>query len=161
MFSQPWLVLMAFLVFCFGAAAMGSVFTSSSVSSWYVQLQKPSLNPPNWIFAPVWSALYFMMALSGWLVWRNAGWSGAKSALLLFFAQLALNVIWSGVFFGLRQPGIALVEIVFLLAAILATALAFLPFSRTAFWFMMPYLAWVSFAGFLNFKIWQLNSRAE
>jgi len=157
-FSQPWLVLVGFLVICFAVAAVGSVFTSASVATWYPTLQKPAFNPPNWIFGPVWSALYLMMAISAWLVWRSAGWSGAKGALVLFFVQLALNLAWSGLFFGLRRPGIALVEITLLLTSILATAVGFRPFSRTAFWLMVPYAAWVSFASFLNFKIWQLNS---
>jgi translocator protein len=158
MINKSWVAIVTFLVICFGAAAIGSLFTYATVDTWYAQLRKPSFNPPNWIFGPVWSALYFMMALSAWLVWRKAGWSRAKVALLLFFVQLALNVTWSGLFFGLRRPGLALVEIFFLLGAIVATALAFLPFSRTAFWLMMPYFAWVSFAFFLNLKIWQLNS---
>jgi tryptophan-rich sensory protein len=156
--NQTWLVLAGFLAICFAVAATGSVFTFKSVNTWYTTLRKPSFNPPNWIFGPVWSTLYFMMALSAWLVWRYAGWNDAKGALLLFFTQLALNLAWSGLFFGLRRPGMALLEIVFLLAAILATAAAFYPFSRTAFYLMMPYAAWVSFASILNFKIWQLNS---
>ena len=98
------------------------------------------------------------MALSAWLVWRRADWGGAKLALTLFFAQLALNVAWSGLFFGLRRPGTALVEIAFLLSAIVATALTFRSVSSLAFWLMVPYTVWVAFASLLNFKIWQLNS---
>ena len=154
------LMLVVFLVICFGAASIGSLFTSSSVDTWYAQLKKPTFNPPKWIFGPVWSVLYFLMAVSAWLVWRNAGWKEGGAALLLFLGQLALNVAWSGVFFGLRQPGMALLVIFSLLATIIATAVAFLPFSRTAFWLMTPYAAWVSFASLLNFAIWRLNSGA-
>ena len=160
MSSHRWLMLFFFLFLCYGAAGLGSIWTSSSVGAWYAELRKPSFNPPNWIFAPVWSVLYFLMTLSVWLVWREAGWGGAKLALILFFAQLALNVAWSGLFFGLRRPGTALVEIVFLFGAIVATALAFRPVSGIAFGLMVPYAIWVAFAVLLNFKIWQLNSGA-
>src|SRR5690348_12570590 len=119
------LMFLCFLLTCYSAALLGSIMTSSSVGTWYAELRKPSFNPPNWIFAPVWSALYFLMALSAWLVWRKADWGGASLALTLFLAQLAMNVAWSGLFFGLRRPGTALVEIVFLFGAVVATALAF------------------------------------
>ncbi len=151
-------MLLFFAFVCFAAAAAGSVWTSSSVDTWYAQLHKPALNPPNWLFGPVWSVLYLCMAASAWLVWRNAGWSGGRYALVLFFAQLGLNVTWSALFFGLRLPGAALVEVLVLLLAIIATAISFLPFSRTAFWLMIPYAAWVSFASHLNAEIWRLNS---
>lgn len=151
------LMFLFFLFLCYGAAALGSYWTSSSVSTWYAELRKPSFNPPNWIFAPVWSALYFLMATSGWLVWRKAGWSGARFALTLFAGQLTLNVAWSGLFFALRRPGMALIEIVFLLGAIVATAVTFRPVSGLAFWLMVPYALWVAFAALLNFKIWRLN----
>lgn len=151
------LMFLFFLFLCYGAAALGSYWTSSSVSTWYAELRKPSFNPPNWIFAPVWSALYFLMATSGWLVWRKAGWSGARFPLTLFFGQLVLNVAWSGLFFALRWPGMALIEIVFLLGTIVATAVVFRPVSRLAFWLMVPYALWVAFAALLNFKIWGLN----
>ena len=157
MSDNRWLMLLSFLCLCYGAAVLGSILTSSSVETWYADLRKPSFNPPDWIFAPVWSALYFMMATSAWLVWRKAGWSGARFALALFFGQLALNVAWSGLFFALRRPAIALIEIVFLLGTIIATAVAFRPVSGLAFWLMVPYALWVAFATLLNFKIWRLN----
>ena len=157
MSDKRWLMLLFFLFLCYGAAVLGSLWTSSSVGTWYAELRKPSFNPPNWIFAPVWSTLYLLMALSAWLVWRRAGWTGARFALALFFGQLALNVAWSGLFFALRRPGMALVEIVFLLGAIVATALAFRSVSGLAFWLMVPYTVWVAFAALLNFKIWRLN----
>jgi translocator protein len=154
---RSWLMLLFFTATCFGAAAVGSAWTTSSVNTWYAQLRKPALNPPSWIFGWVWSVLYLFMATSAWLVWRTAGWSTAKYALVLFFAQLGLNVAWSGLFFRLHFPGAALIEIFLLLAAIAATAIAFLPFSSAAFWLMVPYAAWVSFASYLNFQLWRLN----
>ena len=157
MSDKRWLMLLFFLFLCYGAAVLGSLWTASSVGTWYAELRKPSFNPPNWIFAPVWSALYFLMAASAWLVWQKAGWSGARVALALFFGQLALNVAWSGLFFALHRPGLALIEIVFLLAAIVATSVAFRPVSGFAFWLMVPYALWVAFAALLNFKIWRLN----
>lgn len=158
MSDQRWPMLLFFLFLCYSAAGLGSIWTSSSVGTWYAEIVKPSFNPPSWIFAPVWSGLYFLMALSAWLVWRRAGWSGARFALALFFVQLALNVAWSGLFFGLRRPGTALVGILILLGTIVATVLAFRPVSLLAFWLMVPYALWVAFAVLLNFKIWQLNS---
>jgi tryptophan-rich sensory protein len=157
MSDNRWLMLLFFLFLCYSAAVLGSIWTSSSVGAWYPELRKPSFNPPNWIFAPVWSVLYFLMALSAWLVWRKADWGGTRLALTLFFVQLALNVAWSWLFFGLRRPGIALVEIVFLFGAVVATGWAFQPVSGFAFWLMVPYALWVAFASLLNFKIWRLN----
>lgn len=157
MSDSRWFMLLFFLFLCYSAAVLGSILTSSSVGTWYAELRKPSLNPPNWIFAPVWSALYFLMATSAWLVWRKAGWSSARFALALFFGQLALNVAWSALFFSLHRPGIALIEIVLLLGMIVATAVAFRPVSGLAFWLMVPYALWVAFATLLNFKIWRMN----
>lgn len=157
MSDKRWLMLFFFLFVCYSAAGLGSAFTASSVQTWYADLRKPAFNPPNWIFAPVWSTLYFLMALSAWLVWRKADWGGASLALILFFVQLAMNVAWSGLFFGLRLPGSSLVEIIFLLGAVVATALAFRSISGLAFWLMVPYALWVAFAALLNFQIWRLN----
>jgi len=157
MSSNRWLVLLLFTVLCFAAGAVGSIWTSSSVNTWYARLRKPSFNPPNWIFAPVWSTLYCLMALSAWLFWLAAGWSGARIGLTLFLLQLALNAAWSGVFFGLRRPGTALVEIVLLWIAAVATAFFFRPFSPIAYWFMVPYILWVAFATLINFEVWRLN----
>jgi translocator protein len=160
MSDNRWLMFLFFLLTCYSAAVLASIWTLSSVGTWYADLKKPPFNPPNWIFAPVWSTLYFLMALSAWLVWCKAEWGGAKLPWTLFFAQLALNVAWSGLFFGLHRPGTALVEIVGLLGIIVATALAFRSVSSLAFWLMVPYALWVAFAALLNFKICQLNSRA-
>ncbi len=160
MSDNHWLMLLFFLFLCYSVAALASISTSSSGDTWYANLRKPRFQPPKWIFAPVWSVLYFLMALSAWLVWRRAEWGGAKLAWILFFTQLALNAAWSELFFGLRRQGAALVEIVLLFAAIVATAVSFQSVSRPAFWLMVPYALWVAFAALLNFKIWQRNSGA-
>jgi translocator protein len=123
-----------------------------------MSLEKPAFNPPSWVFGPVWTVLYAMMAVAAWLVWREAGFGGATAALSLFFVQLALNLAWSGIFFGLRQPGWALVEIAVLWAAILATMILFFRHSTLAGWLLVPYLLWVSFASVLNAALWRLNS---
>jgi translocator protein len=158
MSTSPWLTFALFAGLCFSAAALGSIWTATSVRTWYVQLRKPSFNPPSWVFGPVWSALYLMMALSAWLVWRDAGWSAPRAAFVLFFIQLGLNLAWSGLFFGIHRPGLAFIDILALLAAIVATAIMFRHFSNSAFWLMIPYALWVSFASLLNFEIWRLNS---
>ena len=157
MSSASWFWLAVFVLSSFAAGALGSWFTAASVNTWYVSLNKPSFNPPNWIFGPVWTTLDLMMAVSAWLVWRSGGWGNGRAALTLYFIQLVLNLLWSVVFFGLRQPGLAMLEIVVLLAAIAATAVASMPVSKPAFWLLIPYMAWVTFAGVLNFRIWQLN----
>jgi translocator protein len=152
-----WLTLVGFLVLTFAAAAIGSAFTAQSVNTWYLEISTPPWNPPGWLFAPVWTALYAAMAVAAWLVWRAAG-RGARSALFLFGLQLALNVAWSAVFFGMRNPGAGVFVIVALLLAIAATTLVFARISRTAGWLFAPYLAWVAFATALNWSIWRLNA---
>jgi benzodiazapine receptor len=142
---------------CFAAAAVGAMFTSPNVPGWYANLDKPSWTPPSWVFGPVWSLLYLLMGISLWQVWRKTGFRAAAMPLTLFGIQLVLNMAWSGLFFGLRSPGAALVEIVLLWCAILATMIAFRRRSALAGWLMLPYLAWVSFAAALNLAIWNLN----
>jgi tryptophan-rich sensory protein len=142
---------------CFAAAAVGALFTNPNVPGWYANLDKPSWTPPSWVFGPVWSLLYLLMGVSAWQVWRKAGSRSAAVPLVLFGIQLVLNMAWSGLFFGLRSPGAALVGIVFLWFSILATTIAFWRRSAPAGWLMLPYLAWVSFAAALNLAIWNLN----
>lgn len=149
--------LLVSIVICFTAAGIGSSATSSAVGGWYTEINKPTWNPPNWIFAPVWTTLFLMMAVAAWLVWKNAGLKKAKLALGCFVVQLFLNTLWSVLFFGLQQPGWASFEIAVLWASILATMVLFMRHSRTAAILLVPYLLWVSFAAFLNFTIWQLN----
>jgi benzodiazapine receptor len=153
------LALVVFVVACFSAALIGSVFTSSSIPVWYETLVKPSFSPPNWLFGPVWTVLYLSMAVAGWLVWQQRGRNSTIALpLALFGIQLVLNTLWSVLFFGLQAPGTALVEIIVLWAAILATLLSFWRVSKGAGWLLGPYLAWVTFAAVLNFEIWRLNS---
>jgi uncharacterized protein YbjT (DUF2867 family)/tryptophan-rich sensory protein len=150
--------LLASVGICFVAAAIGGLLTAASVTDWYQTLAKPAWTPPDWLFGPVWSALYFAMAVAAWLVWRRADWTLSRGALALFGVQLALNVAWSGCFFAMRRPGLALIELFVLLAAIVATSAAFWRISRLAAALMLPYLAWSTFAAGLNFSIWRLNS---
>jgi tryptophan-rich sensory protein len=153
-----WFGLALSILLCFGIAAIGSYFTSSSVDSWYPSLIKPSWRPPNWLFAPVWTALYLSMAISAWLVWRQSGYKKAASALTFFLLQLILNAAWSGLFFGLRQPFVAFLEIILLWLAILVTIRLFFRLRPVAAWMMVPYLLWVTFAAVLNLSIWWLNA---
>ncbi|TDH61785.1 tryptophan-rich sensory protein [Dankookia rubra] len=146
--------LLGFLGACFLAASTGAFFKPGP---WYESLAKPSWRPPNWLFPPAWAVLYILMAVAAWLVWREAGFSGAPLALTLWFAQLVLNAAWSWIFFGLKRMDLAFVELSALWLAILATILAFTLHSSTAAWLMAPYLAWVSFAGVLNLAMWRLN----
>jgi translocator protein len=155
--ARSWLVLAAFLAASFIVAAVGGSFTSAGMPEWYMSLEKPAFNPPSWVFGPVWTALYIMMAVAAWLVWKRSGFRGARTALTFYFVQLALNLAWSAIFFALRSPGWALVEIVILWLAIAWTLRLFFHHSATAGWLMAPYLAWVSFAAALNAAIWRLN----
>jgi tryptophan-rich sensory protein len=155
--SRDWLILAVFILICFGAAGLGSWFTTPALDSWYADLRKPPWNPPNWVFAPVWTTLYLLMAVAAWLVWRKAGFAAGRVALALFAVQLVLNVAWSALFFGQQNPGAAFGDIVLLWLAIAATMAAFRPVSPAAAWLLAPYLVWVTFAGVLNLTIWRLN----
>ena len=140
---------------------VGSVsgfFTFSRVQSWYQTLNKPSWNPPDWIFGPVWTTLYVMMGISLYQVWRSDS-SGflKKTAIALFAAQLILNFFWSFIFFNQHQIGWAFIEIMVMWIFILLTIFAFAQVSKTAAWLLVPYISWVSFAAILNYTIWQLN----
>lgn len=156
--STRWLGLLVILIVCLGAGGLGAIATTPEIDGWFRTIAKPSWNPPDWIFGPVWTTLYVMMAISAWLVWRPAGFKAAATPLTLFILQLALNVVWSWIFFSLHRPGWAFAEIILLWTAILATLIAFWQQSRWAGWLLVPYLAWVSFASLLNFTIWRLNA---
>lgn len=151
---RSWLVLAGFVVLCLAVAALGGWVTVQAVAEWYPTLNKPSWTPPSWLFGPVWTVLYIMMAVAAWLVWKAGQ---AKVALLLFGAQLLLNLAWSFLFFGARSPGLGLIDIVLLWLAIAATIFAFSLRSRLAAYLMVPYLCWVSFATALNAAIFVLN----
>ena len=150
--------LAGFLVTCLGVSWIAAWATSTSVGSWYPTLAKPDFTPPDEVFGPVWVPLYIMMALAGWRVWRKAGFSGAgRTALVLFAVQLAFNLIWSVLFFGLQRIDAALIDIGLLWLAIAATIVAFWRVDGFAAVLLLPYLAWVSFAALLNYEIWRLN----
>jgi translocator protein len=146
--------LVASFVLVFAVSAVGALFPPGD---WYAALERPPGTPPNWLFAPVWTALYAAMAVAAWMVWRRAGWG---VALALFVLQLALNGTWSWLFFGLNRPGVALVEITALWLAIAATLLAFRRVRPAAGMLLAPYLAWVSYAAYLNAGLWWLNRGA-
>lgn len=157
--SKGVLLLGLFVAFvaCFGVGAMGGFATTSSVNDWFLTLNKPSWNPPSWLFGPVWSTLYAMMACAVWLVWKNKRFSECRTAVLFFAFHLGLNLLWSILFFGLQQPGWAFAEIILLWISILTCIALFYRHSKLASYLLVPYLMWVSFAGFLNYTIWSLN----
>ena len=138
--------------------SLGGFFTSSAVKGWYALANKPSFNPPIWIFAPVWTSWYLLMGISLYLVWKSDAAKKLKQMALTFFTiQLVLNFFWSIIFFYAHQPGWAFVEIIALWAMILLTILWFGKISPTAAWLLVPYICWVSFASVLNYSIWNLN----
>lgn len=153
------------------AGILGSVFTTPSIAglstgsglSWYAGIVKPAINPPAWVFGPVWTTLFALMGIAAFLIWSFYAEAsadkkkGIKIALALFGIQLVLNTLWSIIFFGLHSPGGALIEIIFLWLAILATIIAFAKISKPAAWLLLPYILWVSFASYLNYSIWMLN----
>lgn len=149
--------LAGFILLCLLVAAVGGAVTASSVGTWYQGLAKPSFNPPDWVFGPVWTTLYVLMAIAAWRVWRLE-LARRRPALALWALQLALNLCWSFVFFGARAIGPALAEIVVLLAAILATLVLFWRLDRLAGALLVPYAAWVAFAAVLNAALWRLNA---
>jgi len=151
-----WVVLIGIFGVVFAAAAVGGSFTGGSVGTWYPKLAKPAWTPPARVFSPAWTALYASMVVAAWLVWRRDG-ASVKPAAVLFAIQLVLNAGWPAVFFGLRQPGWAFAELAVLWLAIVATVAAFWRVSRPAGVLLLPYLAWCTFAGALNFAIWRMN----
>ena len=145
--------LTVFIAIVAAAALVGSQF---GPGPWYIALQKPSWTPPNWLFGPVWSVLYIAIAVAGWLVWRSKAVSVTKP-ILLWLLQVILNGLWSWLFFGMRRPGLALIDIIALLLTICCFIATANGTSRVAAWLFVPYALWVGFATALNFAIWQLN----
>lgn len=138
--------------------SLAGYFTASSVNGWYTTLVKPSFNPPNWLFAPVWTSLYIMMGIALFLVWNSGAAEDVKrTAVTLFIVQLVLNFLWSFVFFYAQQPGWALVNIILMWIFIFLTILWFGKISSLSAWLLVPYICWVSFATVLNYAIWKLN----
>lgn len=143
---------------CYLVAWAGAQVSPGMASpDWYDALNKPSWNPPGWLFGPVWTTLYTFMGIAAWLVWKENGFKNASSALSLFLVQLLLNGVWSQIFFGMQEVGWAFLEIFFLLGAIIATTVLFFRHSSAAGWLLIPYIVWVGFATVLNGAIWVMN----
>ncbi len=152
---RTWFGLVGFIVVVFAAASFGAIFQPGA---WYAGLAKPSFNPPSWVFGPVWTVLYVLMAVAAWLIWKDRGSVAAAAApLAAWLVQLVLNALWSWLFFGLHRMDLALVDIVALWFAIVVTIALFWRVWHLAAWLLVPYLAWVSFAMVLNGVLWQLN----
>jgi tryptophan-rich sensory protein len=151
--------LVACVLACEIVGAAGSLFVAPAIRGWYAGLTKPFYNPPNWVFAPVWSLLFALMGFAIYLVLRR-GWKNGRvrTAAQFFVIQFGLNILWSVLFFGSRSPRLAFVEIIGLWLAIAATISVFWRLSKPAAWLMLPYFLWVTFAAVLNFSIWRLNN---
>ncbi|MEN9649444.1 MAG: hypothetical protein RL094_411 [Candidatus Parcubacteria bacterium] len=156
--SHSILKLVGAIIICELAGLIGSVFSISAIPTWYATLTKPTLNPPSWVFGPVWTTLYALMGIALFLVWKK-GFDryDVRKAISIFSLQLVLNAAWSIVFFGLQSPGWALVNIVAMWLAIVWTMTLFYKISKPAMWLLLPYILWVSFASYLNYSIWILN----
>ncbi len=153
---RPFFGLVGWLLVTFAAAAIGAR-ASIDAGAFYGALTRPSWAPPAWLFGPVWSMLYLLMAISAWLIWRARGFAGAPAALALFVAQLVLNALWSWLFFVWHRGGLAFGEVLILWCAIVATAFSFWRINTLAGLLLVPYLAWVTFASALTYAVWQLN----
>lgn len=149
--------LLVFLVLSLGAGGIGSHFTAKSVRTWYPTIRKPSWTPPNWLFAPVWTVIYIFIAISGWLIWNHRETADISGILFLYVLQLILNTGWSGLFFGLKRPGLALSEILILWIIIGTYTVTAWSVSLPAALLFLPYWIWVTFATALNGAVWWLN----
>jgi len=154
--SRQWLGLAGWLALAFATAAIGAA-ASAGAGAFYAELVRPAWAPPGWLFGPVWTALYALMGISAWLVWRVRGFAGARAALGLFIAQLAVNALWSWLFFAWRLGGLAFAEVLLLWGLIAATVIAFWQTRALAAILLLPYLAWVTFASALTLAVWRLN----
>jgi benzodiazapine receptor len=157
MSTKDWIALIAWIFLCLFAGGLGSWFSRDGLTNWYPALRKPDLNPPTWVFAPVWTIFYIVMGTAAWMVWSGAPFSLTRAALMLFVLQLALNFFWSILFFTWRRPDAAFIDLLLMWFAIAATIVAFATLRPLASILLVPYLAWVSFAGYLNGGIWRLN----
>lgn len=150
-------ILLGFILLCLLAGIIGSIFTTSNIPTWYESLNKPSFNPPNWLFAPVWTTLYILMGISAFLIYKKGLKKDIKFALGIFGLQLIFNTLWSILFFGLNSPLLGLICIIILWCLIVFTIKLFYKISKTAAYLLIPYIIWVSFATILNYFIWVLN----
>ena len=149
--------LISSLIICQLAGFVGSIFTTPAIPDWYASLEKPALNPPNWIFSPVWIFLYLLMGVTLYILWQNLPKIEAKIALVFFAVQLVLNILWSVIFFGLKSPMAAFFEIIVLWVFILLTMIKSSKVSKASVYLLLPYILWVNFAAILNFFLWQMN----
>lgn len=154
---MKWIKLIISLLLPQVAGIIGTVFTVKSIPTWYAALNKPSFNPPNWIFGPVWITLYVMMGISFFIIWIKKDVPNSGFLFSLFILQLILNALWSIIFFGLKSPGFAFLEIIFLWLAILLCVIYFYKESVISSVLLIPYLLWVSYASLLNYFLWQMN----
>ena len=154
-----WIALILFLLAAFAVAVIGGATTTASVREWYPDLIKPSWNPPSWVFGPAWTLLYILMSIAAWRVWLRRAELGhtANTTLRLHGIQLILNALWSVLFFGLRRPDLALIEIAVLWLVLATIQFRLFRHDRPAAFLWLPYLAWVTFASVLNLTIWRLN----
>lgn len=152
-----WIALLSWIALCLAVGFVSGRWTAAEIPAWYRTLHRPAIAPPNWIFAPVWTALYLLMAVAAWLVWQSAPSPLRTLGLFLFLLQLALNFAWSLIFFRFHAIGAAFVEVLALWVAIGASILVFARVSPPAAWLLAPYLAWVTFASILNALFWRLN----
>jgi len=157
MFKKSILPLLISILIVFSFGFIGSLFTTPSIATWYAFINKPLFSPPNWIFAPVWTLLYILMGISAFLIWKKRDNLKTKQALIFYGIQLILNALWSIIFFGMHNPGLAFLEIIILWLFILITLIKFYKINKTAGILFIPYLLWVSFASILNYAIWMLN----
>jgi len=159
MSNAKWLRLFGWVLMCLLVGGLlGSLFTTPAIPTWYSTLVKPSFQPPNWLFGPVWTILYILMGISAFLIWESGAPKKVKNtAIIIFLVQLGLNALWSPIFFTLHMLLLALVEIIILWIAILITMIKFYRISKPASILLVPYFLWVSFASFLSFHIWLLN----
>jgi len=155
--SRDLFSLIAFIILCLAVSGIGGAITATSVGTWYQTLEKPPFNPPDWVFAPVWTTLYILMGIAAWRVWRRRSFEVTGRALVVFAVQLGLNLAWSFLFFGLQRIDLALFEIVFLLCAIITNTIMFWRIDRLAGLSFVPYAAWVTYATVLNAALWLLN----
>lgn len=157
MIKNKYFSLVFFILTCYFAAYVGSIATFSSVNNWYMTINKPIFSPPNWIFGPVWTTLYTLMGISMWLVNLKRNEFNTKKQTFYFFIQLLFNSLWSFLFFYLKNPLYGLIDIIILWVLILLTITSFWQVSKKAAILLIPYILWVSFAGFLNYMIWKIN----
>ncbi len=155
---MDWILLFIFVVVCEAVGVSGSFFTVRAIPGWYAKLKKPSFNPPNWIFGPVWTILYALQGIAAYFVFQS---NGIGTAFDVFVVQLALNAVWTPLFFGAKRLGAALAELIALLLCIIAAIILFFGINTLAAWLMVPYMLWVAFATILNYETWRLNPAAS